>query len=81
MNLNIKAMTLAFGLFWGIAIFFWTWWWIIFHDPSNPEIFLDKFYFGYSVTPIGSIVGFMWGFVDGAIGGLILAWLYNKFNN
>jgi hypothetical protein len=34
-------------------------------------------YRGYSITPLGSVVGLIWGFVDGLIGGAIFAWLYN----
>jgi hypothetical protein len=33
----------------------------------------------YRINPIGSIVGLLWGFIDGLIGGLLLAGLYNLF--
>jgi len=36
-------------------------------------------YLGYTPTVLGSIIGGIWGFVDAGIGGLLLAWLYNKF--
>jgi hypothetical protein len=42
-------------------------------------VLLDHFYYGYSVTPLGSLIGLVWGFVCGAICGAILAWLYNFF--
>ncbi len=35
-------------------------------------------YIGYDMTLVGSIVGGIWGFFDGLIGGFIFAWLYNK---
>jgi len=29
------------------------------------------------MSPLGSLIGLVWGFVDGLIGGAIFAWLYN----
>ena len=80
MKLNIKAMAIAFGLVWGISLFVITWWIIFLEGSSNAATFMGKFYIGYSLTPVGSIIGFIWGLVDGAIGGLIFAWFYNRFN-
>ena len=81
MKLNIKAMAIAFGLVLGISLFVITWWIILLDGTSNTTTFIGKFYLGYSITPIGSIIGFVWGLVDGAIGGAMFAWLYNRFNN
>jgi len=39
--------------------------------------FLGRVYRGYAVTPLGSLIGMIWAFVDGLIGGAIFAWLYN----
>jgi hypothetical protein len=39
---------------------------------------LDHFYFGYSFSYLGAVIGGVWGLVDGAIGGFCFAWLYNK---
>lgn len=76
MKLNIGAFALAFGIWWGGGIFIATWWLIIVGEPSAPML-LDHFYWGYSVTPLGSLVGLIWGLVCGTICGGILAWLYN----
>ena len=81
MKLNIKVMAIAFGLVLGISLFVITWWIILLEGSSNSTTFIGKFYLGYSLTPIGSIIGFVWGLVDGAIGGAMFAWLYNRFNN
>lgn len=40
--------------------------------------FLSSIYIGYDLSPIGIVLGMLWGFVDAAIGGLLFAWLYNK---
>ena len=81
MKLNIKATALAFGLCWGGFLLIITWWIIFLEGSSDTVTFIGKFYLGYSLTPIGSIIGFIWGLIDGAIGGAIFAWIYNKFNN
>ena len=80
MNLSIKGMAIAFGLVWGITLFVITWWIIFLEGSSNTTTFIGKFYIGYSLTPAGSIIGFLWGVVDGAIGGAMVAWLYNRFS-
>jgi hypothetical protein len=77
MKLNIKAFALACGLIWGFGVFFLTWW-LIMLEGSNPAgCFLNRVYWGYTMTPIGSLIGAAWGFVDAGIGGAIFAWLYN----
>jgi len=38
---------------------------------------IDRFYLGYSITPLDSLVGLVWGFICGATCGGMLAWLYN----
>jgi len=77
MKLNVKAFALACGLLWGLGVFLLTWW-IIAFDGSTEEItFLGRVYRGYNISPLGSVVGLVWALADGAIGGLIFAWLYN----
>ena len=80
MNLNIKAMAIAFGLCWGGFLLIITWWIIFLEGSSDAATFIGKFYLGYSLTPIGSFIGFIWGLIDGVIGGAIFAWIYNKFS-
>ena len=40
---------------------------------------LSSLYIGFGPTFIGSIAGAVWGFVDGLIAGLMIAWFYNRF--
>jgi hypothetical protein len=79
MKLNTGAFALAFGVWWGGGIFIATWWLIARGSDTTAPVLLDHFYYGYSVTPLGSLIGLVWGFVCGAICGAILAWLYNFF--
>ena len=39
--------------------------------------FLGTFYRGYGPDLAGASVGALWGFIDGFIGGMLVAWLYN----
>jgi hypothetical protein len=77
MKLNVKALGLAFGILWGIGVFVLTWWIIAFDGPSTEPNLLTQGYRGYSITPIGSVIGLIWGFFDGLVGGILFGWLYN----
>ena len=77
MKLNVKAFALTFGLWWGFGLFLLTWWIIAFDGPTRDVTMIGRLYRGYTITPIGSVIGLVWAFFDGLIGGLIFAWLYN----
>lgn len=77
MKLNIKAFTIAFGLIWGFGLFFLTWWIIAFDGATGEPTLIGRLYRGYSISPLGSVIGLIWGLADGAIGGAVFAWLYN----
>ncbi len=77
MKLNVKAFALTCGLVWGLGVLFLTWWIIAFEGASEEITFIGRVYRGYSISAIGSLVGLVWGFLDGLIGGAIFAWLYN----
>ncbi|MGD9671486.1 MAG: bacteriophage holin [Hyphomicrobiaceae bacterium] len=79
MKLNIGAFALAFGIWWGVGIFIATWCLITTGAEPTTATLLNQIYVGYSVTPLGSVIGLAWGFVCGAVCGGILAWLYNIF--
>jgi hypothetical protein len=38
---------------------------------------IGRLYRGYSISPVGSLIGLLWAFPDALVGGLIFAWLYN----
>ena len=77
MKLNVKAFALASGLIWGFGMFFLTWWLIILEGNTPAPCLLNRMYPGYTFTPVGSIIGLVWGFIDAGFGGLIFAWIYN----
>ena len=82
MQLNIKAMSLAFGLIWSFGILFMAAANMIW--PGYGHAFLEmcaSIYPGYRPgTGIGSVaIGTIYGFVDGAVGAAVFTWLYNFF--
>jgi hypothetical protein len=77
MRLNVKAMALACGLVWGFGVLALTWWVIAFEGATGERTILGMVYRGYDISPMGSLIGLVWGFFDGLAGGLVLAWLYN----
>ncbi|MEN8126828.1 MAG: bacteriophage holin [Planctomycetota bacterium] len=79
MKLNIKAFALSCGLIWGFGLFFMAWWLIMLEDGNPESCLLNRMYPGYTMTPVGSLIGAAWGFFDAGIGGLVFAWLYNLF--
>ena len=79
MKLDLKALSLACGILWGSALFLVTWWIILLDGATGDPTWLGSIYRGYNISALGSFIGFAWGFVDGLIGGAVLAWLYNRF--
>ena len=77
MKLCLKSFALACGIFWGLSVFCLAWWLIIREGVDANPTALGRIYPGFSITPVGSFIGLAWGFLDGAIGGAIFAWLYN----
>jgi hypothetical protein len=78
MKLDVKAFAITCGLLMGLGLFLATWWIIILDGPSDRMTFIGQVYRGYGLNGMGSLVGLIWGLVDGAIGGAIFAWLYNS---
>ena len=77
MKLNVKAFTLTCALLWGLGLFFLTWWIIAFDGATGEVTLIGRLYRGYSISPVGSVIGLIWAFFDALIGGAIFAWLYN----
>ena len=77
MKLNVKAFALTCGLVFGFGLFFLTWWIIAFNGATGEATFIGRLYRGYTISPVGSVIGLVWAFFDWLIGGAIFAWLYN----
>ena len=77
MKLDVRAFAITCSLIWGFGLFFLTWWIIMFDGPTGEVTLIGHLYRGYSISPMGSVIGLLWALVDGFVGGAIFAWLYN----
>jgi hypothetical protein len=77
MKLNVWAFALTCALVWGFGLFAITWWIMLFAGDVVPKTILSRIYLGYAVTPVGSLIGLLWAFGDGLVGGAIFAGIYN----
>lgn len=77
MKLNVKAFALTCALIWGLGLFLLTWWIILFEGSTHDVTFIGRLYRGFNISPLGSVIGLIWAFVDAGIGGALFAWLYN----
>ena len=77
MKLDVKAFSVSCAIVWGCGLPLLTWWIIALDGPSTDPTWLGHIYRGYNLTVIGSLIGGLWAFVDGLVGGAIFAWLYD----
>ncbi|MBP1679597.1 MAG: hypothetical protein H6Q29_1508 [Bacteroidetes bacterium] len=78
MKLRVQAFGLATGIVMGLFVFLLTLVSLWFGRGETIDALVVPFP-GFSRSIGGAIVGLIWGFVDGFIGGALLAWLYNRF--
>ena len=82
MKLNIKALALAAGIFWGAGMFLTGIANMMYPDYAVKFLeVMASIYPGYQpFTGFTSvIIGTVYGFIDAGISGAIFAWLYNCF--
>lgn len=73
-----RALGTAVGITWGGAVALLT----AFHVVTRPSPALDisllaQYYYGYTVSWTGVIVGLLWGFVTGFVAGWFVAFVRN----
>ena len=88
LRLNAKIWGLVCGMLLGLAVFIATNWLVIkggHIDAVTGEYvvgphleLLSQFFIGYRVSFFGSIIGFLWGFTLGTLGGALIGLIYNK---
>ena len=78
--MSIRSVGLTAGIFGAASMFFLAWWLIFTGNAEGPVTLFERIYIGYSFTPMGSVIGAAWGFVDFGIAGAVFAWLYNCIN-
>jgi hypothetical protein len=86
-RLNAKILGIAVGLLFGLVVFLATNWLIIkgaLPDATGEVVIgphlalLSHYFIGYRVTFAGSVIGFAYGFVLGAVTGWLLVRIYNR---
>ena len=75
-RLNVKALAVGLGASWAVCMLFLGWVSIFGWGTKFVEM-MSSVYIGFTPTFLGGIIGAVWGFIDGAIGGAIIAVVYN----
>ena len=78
--LNPKKLGLAAGILWGGSMFILTIICIYTGYATQWAHLMSDIYLGYTISWPGSVIGLLYGFIDGFIGLFIFGWLYNKLN-
>ena len=75
-KLSVKGLALAFGISWAIGMLLLGWMSAFGWGTKILEL-LSSLYIGFKPGFWGGIVGAAWGLIDGAIGGALVALIYN----
>ena len=79
MKLRPVALGVALGSVWGVSLFIITW--ISYHTGYGRlflEVLAQSIYPGYTITPLGSFLGLLYGFADGFVSAALIGYIYNK---
>jgi len=78
---NQKLQVWKFGIAVGVICAIYILFIVLFADkfPMNAA-FVDEIYgwLGYKAGGIQAVLGVVYGFLDGFVGGAVVAWIYNK---
>ncbi len=77
MKLSTSAFALASGILLGLGLLVVTWFIIALDGATGEVTVLSRVLRGYNISPLGSVIGLVWGFGLGLIGGAVFAALYN----
>ncbi len=81
LRLNSRILGITVGLVFGLLLFVATNW-LVLKGGENVGahlVLLRQYFPGYSVTFIGSIIGFVYAFILGYVVGSVIAYVYNRF--
>ena len=78
--MSVRSLSLTTAIMGAVTMFLLAWWLILTGNAEGPPTLFERVYIGYSYTPLGSVIGAAYGFIDWGIAGAIFAWLYNFIN-
>lgn len=76
-KLNVINFGIAFGFVVGAYFFMIGLFAAYFGIGAGIVTQMESFYIGYNASLLGSVAGGLWGLVDGFIGGVLIAYIYN----
>lgn len=81
MKINAPALGLSLGIVWGVILFLTTW---LSYYTGYAKLFLEtlavSIYPGYTISPPGSFLGLIYGFIDLFVMGTLIGWIYNRLS-
>ena len=78
-KLDVRAFGMLLGCIWGLGVLVVG---VMAKMSGRGSRFVklcSTVYRGYKPTWPGSLIGGLWGFLDGAVSGIVIAWLFNRF--
>lgn len=78
-QLNALAAALSMGSLWSISMLLCTLFAMQFEYADQFMTLMTDVYPGYELTGKGAVIGMLYGFADGFLGGYLIVWLYNFF--
>ncbi len=76
--INPKRLGLAGGILWALCMFFCTIIALYTGYAKQWLLIMGDIYPGYTISLWGSVLGLIYGFIDGFVGLFLLIWIYNK---
>ena len=77
MDLRRRALGLALGTMLSISFLLGNYWLLLIDSQGDFFSKFSSFFYGYSFSWLGALVGAFWAFVYGFFFGVFLAWIYN----
>jgi hypothetical protein len=79
-RLRSRLMALVFAMVGGTGLFVATVWLLVRggHNVGEHLGLLGNYFPGYTVSPLGALLGFFYGALTGAVLGWSISWIYNR---